>query len=170
MNIVLEGPDGAGKSTLAAELAAATGVPVIPGEGPPKSAEEFETRINRYANYHGVIFDRHPCISDPIYAAAMGRPTMVRPRQIARFFETRPFIIYVRPTTHYLQDHAKHDHESEEHHANVALHHSAICRAYDERMLHIAHYVKRRTDTYLGELARGGALRSFINADRRILT
>jgi hypothetical protein len=99
----------------------------------------------------------------------VGRPTVERPHQIGRFFETRPFIIYVRPTTTELQDHAKHDHEDEEHHKLVAVFHATICSVYDDRMLDIAHYVKRRTDSYLIQLAESGALRQFIEMDRRIL-
>lgn len=155
MNLVLEGPDGAGKSTLANTLAIATGMQVVQGKGPPKSREEFELRTIDYLKYFGVIFDRHPCISEPIYAKAAGRECMLRQRELNAFHSTRPFIVYVRPTSTVLPvSHECKDHETPEHVAMVEQNHAQICALYDERMLGIAHYVHRRTDTSLVPIMR----------------
>lgn len=170
MNIVLEGPDHAGKSTLAARLGNVLNLPVVQGEGPPKSPEEFKARVEKYLATDGVIFDRHPCISDQIYAPAMGRITLLRPAQMRDFYASRPFIIYVRPTTRELPaSHRKHDHESQEHFDRLHAAHGAICQAYDDKMLNCAHYVCRRSDTHLMELAHTGALMTLLNLDHRIL-
>lgn len=67
MNIIIEGCDGAGKSTLAQRLAASLDYPWIQSEGPGKSREEMNSRVLRYNNMENVIFDRHPCVSQIIY-------------------------------------------------------------------------------------------------------
>jgi hypothetical protein len=78
--IVVEGPDGAGKTTLVQEIAAQ--FPVTIGEKligvetetlvPDfKAATEARTRdLNQ-----GMVFDRHPLISGPIYHAILGGTT-----------------------------------------------------------------------------------------------
>lgn len=67
MNIIIEGCDGAGKSTLARKLATGLDMVYQPSEGPGKSNEELNSRIQRYAEFQNTIFDRHPCVSQVIY-------------------------------------------------------------------------------------------------------
>jgi hypothetical protein len=151
MNIVLEGPDGAGKSTLAAQLSQLTGMPVVEGKGPPKSADEFHARCERYLATTGVIFDRHPCISERIYSKIVDRSSPLMSRHISSFARTLPFIIYVRPPIIKTPTNFKDD-EDPVHVAAVVAHHATICMAYDELMLDIAHYVFRRGDPQLQRL------------------
>lgn len=154
MNIVLEGPDGAGKSTLAALLAQATGMKAIQGNGPPKSKDEFYYRCIRYLGYTNVIFDRTPFISEAVYAPVFGRKSEIDSGLLSDFWATRPFVVYVRPTTRHLASHHKSEHETQEHFDGVVERHGAICDAYDEKMLRIAHYIHRRTDTHLAPMLR----------------
>lgn len=72
MNVILEGPDGSGKSTLAQIISDALGVRVQQGSGPPKAKGEIEERAAEYLAMDRVIFDRHPCVSQPIYATIRG--------------------------------------------------------------------------------------------------
>ena len=60
MNVVLEGPDGGGKSRLAEYLGAALEMYVQQGSGPPKAPGEVEKRARKYLGLENVIFDRHP--------------------------------------------------------------------------------------------------------------
>jgi hypothetical protein len=154
MNLVLEGPDYAGKTTLGQRLSYLTGMPLISGDGPPRSAGEFTGRVCRYLAMTGVIFDRHPLISDPIYGPIIRRHTYVTSEMVKQFRGTRPFIIYVQPeTTELSPNHkCKEDHETEEHVAGVQAHHRAICKKYAEVMPSIAHYVYRRGDSHLENL------------------
>lgn len=69
--IILEGPDGAGKSTLAQQLSADLNVPLHHSGGPPRDRQEIiarQARMNKDL-LAGVVkvYDRAPCISDPIY-------------------------------------------------------------------------------------------------------
>lgn len=154
MNIVLEGPDGAGKSTLGEVLASMLDMPLVQGKGPPKSEEEFHERCREYIRMEGVIFDRHPCISEPIYSGCLGRQNVLDHANLADFFATGPFIIYVRPTTRHLTNHVRKSYETQDHVDAVHANHRLICTAYEARMLEIAHYIYRRTDYHLASLLR----------------
>lgn len=112
MNIVLEGPDGAGKSTLATAIherfeRIVTTFGRMTGKrftdwriqhsgGPAKSTEEVEERTRVYNTNSRVIFDRHPAVSNPIYASlfhGIGGPSST---VINAFYDTRPLVIYCR--------------------------------------------------------------------------
>src|SRR5690242_17573223 len=76
--IIVEGPDGAGKSTLIDHLKEAFSLPQAPrfstSEGGPK-AELFKLAwddVTSWKNRMGtVIYDRHPLISDMIYGPVL---------------------------------------------------------------------------------------------------
>lgn len=77
--IVLEGPDSSGKTTLAERLARDLKKTVVHSGGPPKSDAEMLHRVHTaiHRSSHDVIYDRFPVISDPIYAKALGRSTVI---------------------------------------------------------------------------------------------
>ena len=71
MIIVLEGPDGAGKSTLGRTLSAFLGVPLLHTGGPPETAEAFRDKMRSLESfievYKSLIIDRLPPISEHVY-------------------------------------------------------------------------------------------------------
>lgn len=136
MNIVLEGPDNSGKSTLASFLAAHIRRPIVASEGPDQYPGEINDRIRRYEYFRGVIFDRHPCISQPIYGRYRSA-TEVDQRLIHRFMDSRPLFIYCRGRD--LANHVEKKVDTPEHLASVKANHSMICRAYDEWAVQHAH-------------------------------
>ena len=113
MNIVVEGPDGGGKSTLIAAFKERfdllhnkaphgrtgmkfSGWTVQHSGGPAKSVDEIEERTREYLTRDRVLFDRHPCVSNPIYSTifhGIGGPSQ---ELISQFYLTRPLIIYCR--------------------------------------------------------------------------
>lgn len=100
MNVVVEGPDGGGKSTLCAVLAKELGMRVQVGDGPPKTPGEIERRLRRYIEMDDVIFDRHPAISQPIYGKLRGEPPSVEFLDMVGEFYTFPAVfVYCRSTT-----------------------------------------------------------------------
>lgn len=64
--IVVEGPDGAGKSTLCKELSKELGWPVHHTGGPIYTKEDFWARVYSL-NFENVILDRHPGVSQVCY-------------------------------------------------------------------------------------------------------
>src|ERR1043166_7927791 len=66
--IVIEGMDNSGKSTLARVIADHMGLAIQESEGPPRSADEINERVDRYSSMRDThLFVRHPCVSNPIY-------------------------------------------------------------------------------------------------------
>lgn len=97
MDIVLEGPDNAGKSTLAGFISTELNRITVHSEGREKYANEINERINRYFGlYHDVVYDRHPVVSQTIYHMIVEN-TEVDHELATRFYDSKPLIIYCRP-------------------------------------------------------------------------
>jgi len=106
--IIVEGPDGSGKSTLVTTLAQKLRLPVagkvVGSDTQPLVNIRDWTEDNVARGFQPVIFDRHRLISEPIYGPAM------RKRQDADFYDltwlsnmmwqfytAKPIIIYCLP-------------------------------------------------------------------------
>ena len=97
MNVVLEGCDGGGKSTLAEFLSRSLSLPIQQGSGPPRRRGEIEDRLAHYLTIDGAIFDRHPAISQPIYGSVRGEPISPEFAHMVRsFYASKPAIVYCR--------------------------------------------------------------------------
>lgn len=97
---VVEGPDNSGKTTLAQKLAKRLGGLYVKGEyvaQPESDVLRFNMWLSMAPGDRLVICDRHPVISDPIYAAAVRQ----RPSPLGSVFcqEVQSYlnIIYCRP-------------------------------------------------------------------------
>ena len=151
VKIIVEGPDNAGKSTLVEHLHRATGIPIVPGEGPAISTSEINDRVIRYNAIGGpVIFDRHPCVSQVIYNG-FRRPIRIDDPLIKKFYQQDDvFFIYCRGRG--LEGHQikEHDHrvgaDGRSHEDLVNAHHDNICTLYDYWALKHAHLTYRIGD------------------------
>jgi predicted HAD superfamily Cof-like phosphohydrolase len=132
MLICIEGPDASGKSTLAQYLARALALPVQSSEGPPQYPGEMTRRLQRYADTlpNDIIFDRHPCVSDLIYASAFGRPPGVSPIDVAEFYGRNPIFIYCVPVEGRCDPHIAKTHDTIEHLANLKINHDKVIQGY----------------------------------------
>ena len=140
MLVVFEGCDAAGKSTLIAAVNKALGhrFVVQPSEGPPKFPGEMAQRVERYAAMGDVIFDRHPCVSQPIYGMLRGARDPIPQEMIDRFYARRPLFIYCRPRTNRLENHEFHEgvdseahlKEVERNYANLLAHYELWARKH----------------------------------------
>src|SRR4051812_3455357 len=94
MQIVLEGPDNAGKSTLAAFLSERLGIPVKHSGGPSKHPGEVNERARAFgADDSDLIYDRHPCVSQNLYQDALQtQGEYVDQRHLDAFYESKPLI------------------------------------------------------------------------------
>lgn len=148
--VILEGPDGGGKSTLAKTLAELLDMKHIESEGPEKYPGEINERINRYnADYggrHDVIFDRHPCVSQLAYCIvhSQGIPN---PQLISQFYKSNPLLIYCRPDPA-GGNHTAGDGEwdTPEYLAKVDSNFSELMEWYDRWAVWNAHYTYRIGD------------------------
>lgn len=132
MNIVLEGPDNAGKTTLANHLKDALKINIRHSGGPSKHPGEVNERaINFINDDKEYIYDRHPCISQNIYVAALGNTgEKVLQKTIDLFYESKPFIIYCR-SKGTLEGHEQSEHSSEEYFKQVEENYRQLCHLYD---------------------------------------
>lgn len=146
MNIILEGHDNAGKSTLAHAIGRRIGRPVKPSEGPEQYPGELEERVARYNNYTPHIFDRHPCVSDPIYSIARGVPTRLSMDTIEKFYATPALFIYCDPLNRGMGGHVGKDHDSPEHMAAVFSHYQSLLAKYRQWATDHAHIIYRIGD------------------------
>lgn len=106
--IIVEGPDGAGKTTLVQHLSSKYDIPVAERvvDKNTKSMGDLRhwTEVNLKAGLQWKLFDRHRLISEPIYAACMNRKThegfddigWLTARMID-FTRIHPFIVYCLP-------------------------------------------------------------------------
>lgn len=147
MNIVIEGPDGGGKSTLCELLSLHLGRVVVAGEGPSKGPGDFDKRIRRLLQYHDVIFDRHPAVSGPIYNRFREGPQDNPGLAVTRAFYAQPnFFVYCHPTsaTTWVPDNAEVD--TPAYNKWLAANHSGICQEYELWALQCANVVYRVGD------------------------
>lgn len=126
MNVVIEGPDKSGKSTLARMLSQLWGMEICECTDYPSISNQLYLYCNKISRYRNTIFDGHPCIAEVVYASAIQESCSLPIAAIREFQETHPFIIYTRPD------------------------YSNICRLYDNHMMSVAHYIYRHDDPYLG--------------------
>lgn len=146
MNIVLEGPDNSGKSTLAKLLSLELGRPVYASEGPEKSPGELRERVERYRGLRDVIFDRHPCISDPIYGMYRERRSSLAGEKETLFYAEQPLLIYCDPLDRGLTGHIEKGHDSADHIKLVHERYHSILSMYRQWGIQRAHIIYRIGD------------------------
>lgn len=136
--IVVEGPDGSGKTTLIAKVSEWLNVPVFHTGGPPATKEELLDRIHRIeAAQFDCVFDRVPFISEPIYRKADGKPMLIPEEELRQgLVRMNPTIIWCELPT--VQDMfagistEKKSHKSDEHLQEVFRNYHRIAALYRE--------------------------------------
>ena len=149
--IVFEGPDNAGKSTLANVLAKKHKFFVQGSEGPPKPGESINDRIRRYfdlqSRHPRLLFDRHPCISQPIYSMLAGNPQSVEQELLDKFYSLKPTIVYCDPGDRGMEGHVeKPENDTAEHIKGVNEHYEELLGAYRRWALERATFIYRISD------------------------
>lgn len=145
MNIIIEGPDGGGKSTLAAFIAKALEWKIIASIGPTKSVEEFRQRTAGILRHDKIVFDRHPLVSECIYGSIRGS-VMIDPDAEDYFYECGVNVIVYYRHSHPLTNHRLKAHDKPDHIAMVQENHERICALYDAWALEHAHLIFRRDE------------------------
>lgn len=146
MNIVLEGIDNSGKSTLAAALAQRLDRRVISSEGPEQWLGEMKKRVDKYLAIDNAIFDRHPCVSDAIYGKFRPRASTITPAQLAEFNCSSPLFIYCKPKRLSLVGHVVKEHDTPQHLEMVQKQYFEILALYNSWALDKADITYRLGD------------------------
>jgi hypothetical protein len=145
MQIVIEGPDNSGKSTLIGQLQRIIRWPVQSSEGPEKHPNEINERVARYQKYTGDwIFDRHPCVSQPIYGQLANR-TPIHQHLLEDFYGASPLFVYCRGRGT-LAGHVLKQHDDPAHIEAVDRNQGWIEQTYDRWALKHAHLCYRIGD------------------------
>lgn len=132
--IILEGPDLGGKTTISKFVTNITGIKIHHTGGPPKDLEDFLKKFDDIPE--NCVFDRYPMISDFIYSKLPGRPVFVTMEMmIEKLKEVNPIILFCRPTDNHLYsalDYLKvKPHKGPEHVENVRANYWTIVKYYD---------------------------------------
>jgi hypothetical protein len=105
MIIVLEGPDGAGKSTLFHQLETALSEKVkfrmVPSRNPISQREFNDYLDGCIEDSHSprlTIYDRVPWISDPIYSVVHQRPLRLNVRKLTEYYSLPQIVIFCNPS------------------------------------------------------------------------
>lgn len=147
MQIILEGPDNAGKSTLAKYLSEKLNIAIQHSGGPSKFPGEVNTRAFEFNQRRSqLIYDRHPCVSQNIYVEALGNGgELVTKDHIDEFYADKPLIIYCR-NVRGTEGHELSEHSSGEYFQQVERNMARLCELYDQWALGHATLVYRIGD------------------------
>lgn len=115
MAIIIEGMDNSGKSTLGSAMGELLGLIVQESEGPPKSDDEINERVDLYETYEDRLFVRHPVISNAIYGKFRPEGNPITPGRQALFYEANHVLIYCDAGTRGFDGHVLKDHDTERH-------------------------------------------------------
>lgn len=158
MNIILEGPDNSGKSTLAEHLGTFMGLEVVKSEGREKWPGEVNDRIRRYnSQYNKVIYDRHPVVSQTLYNLIKTN-TPVDEELLQQFYQEKNILVYCRPLIERkMEGHVAKDYDEPEYLATIEEKYGPLVKLYDEWALSHAHFLYRIGDdrTRLLEALKG---------------
>lgn len=166
MHILLEGPDGGGKTTLAKYLSDLFNMPIEGGKGPPKKPGEIVTRARSQLNLMYMstpyIHDRTPIVSQPIYSRFRQnrnpQDDIPMDFEFEMFLGARPLVIYVKGEPE-LKDHTIAPHDTPSHAKMVEEHQGRICNLYDQwasRWAHITYNRFRGDDMEMvGRMVKG---------------
>lgn len=108
--IIVEGPEGSGKSYLAEHLGRIFRAEVFHSGGPPRSVDELVGRIQKQRSSFGSVLDRSSFVSELVYGPVVRGGTSIPRTELiehARSFMLEGWIlIYCRPPTQALIDYA----------------------------------------------------------------
>jgi adenylate kinase family enzyme len=152
MRVILEGPDNAGKTTLANKLRE-LGVEYFHPGGPPKDySAEVDCMTQQRAKLgvlSNIVMDRVTCISQQVYNHHVGY-NEARNLYLNELLAVHPILIYCRPSTDRLmrkQDFTWRDGETEEHKQKIIEGQHLFIGRYDDLMQRTPHIVYNFEDS-----------------------
>ena len=139
--VIVEGPDGAGKSTLIQNLVALGGFVSAHTGGPPRDKQDLEDKLAKVtasldaAGSDTLVLDRHPAVSDPIYSKVTGSRSFATPGELGEQVEAlNPVFVYCRGSADSMRANISKSpkvHKPQEHLLKVIQKHGEIVKLYD---------------------------------------
>lgn len=139
MNIIIEGPDGAGKSTLANQLADILNLEIVHFVAPTDDSSQFDMYRNFMFNAKNIILDRawySDMVYGPIYRGK-AEITLELMRELERGSEDT-ILIYCTGSRQAMWDEATQRGET---YVKTYTEFEKICSKYDEIMLRYHHKI-----------------------------
>lgn len=168
--IIVEGPDGAGKTTLIRALVDGTGLEVAP-RVVSKGAEAMVdlvkwTEYNVRAGWQPIIYDRHRLISEPIYGPILrerfeqkfDNPEWLHEMFFTFYQRVKPLIIYCIPPFPAVWKNVQDDDDNKvvQDKKNIrAIYGAYLNRAMLEGILYDRAFIYDYTDTQAAGYLRG---------------
>ena len=142
-NVIVEGIDASGKSTLCRHLHEITGWPIALREGKPPTFDKTIEKIQRFLEYEGKVIDRHPLVSQAIYGQSLRSDLNVPMELIKALHDQGNLFIYCRCVNwdDPLGKHIIKPGEDQEHLDTLKLQFYEVLRLYDDWGLHSAHII-----------------------------
>lgn len=166
--VIVEGPDGAGKSTLIQNLVALGGFVSAHTGGPPRDKQDLEDKLAKVAaslNAAGpdtLVLDRHPAVSDPIYSKVTGSRSFATPGELGEQVRAlNPVFVYCRGSADSMMRNISKSpkaHKPPEHLLKVIQKHGEIVKLYDgffAQTPHIRYDWQRDSVLELAKVLRG---------------
>lgn len=135
--VVIEGPDGAGKSTLAAQLSKWLGLEIYHCSKDRTRDGMREEDLHSIKTRRDMIHDRIHLISEPVYGPILRNSNELSGEDLLyrQFMLIQPFVIYCRVPVPYLKIGKPSEFETEDHHAAARAKARELSDAYDRNMV-----------------------------------
>lgn len=139
--LIIEGPDNAGKTTLANYLSQELGIPIHHFGAPPENFTQLLSRVIFCMNNKDhFIYDRIPLVSEHVYSILRNRNLIHElynngEQHYKDLRETNPILIYCRPPVKkMLEGHKGKEHDTQEHLDFVRDNAQKLIDRYDQLM------------------------------------
>lgn len=180
--IIVEGPDGAGKTTLIESIVEATGLPVAP-RVVSKDAEAMVdlkkwVKDNIAGGFQKMIFDRHRLVSELIYGPILRSkpepgfddPEWLHEHLFGLYREVKPFIIYCLPPAQAVWQNVMTDDDNKVFHSNPTAVHQIYelyrTKAVTDSLFHSRAFIYDYTDKATAEMTLSYLIRVIKEATR----
>lgn len=164
--IIVEGPDGAGKTTLIKSLVQVTDLPVAPRVVSKEAEAMIDlkrwTEDNVMQGFQGVIYDRHRLISEPIYGSVLRNRFepgfsdlyWLHQMNFQLYLQVKPILIYCLPPFPVVYDNVKDDPDNDRVASKIRKIYSLyVNKAATDRVMYDNTFIYDYTnDTYKGNM------------------
>ena len=146
-NIILEGFDGGGKTTLAHLIAEHFKLFYQPSEGKAKYPGECDARCSTYFERDRYVFDRHPVISNDIYIPVSGAQPL-SDVTMKQWHQLRPYYLIIYCAGGSFEEQVPGEFDTFEYQALLKENENIIKKRYEQWAPREADVIYRKTNDH----------------------